>query len=473
MNLEFPGSLKLNGLTNINLVLGKNGCGKSSLLKNIDQAIVQRSGAGASKYITPERGGVLRYDPNVDSNITSNSIWLQTTRRNNRFDQFRQQTMVLYRRLELLVLREIDVDRNKKERFADTIGEINQLLENIQIEQREADFKIVLKGGGAEVNPENISSGEAELIGLAIECLTYARECKQKPQFGWLLLDEPDVHLHPDLQARFAAMLAKLAKEQKMKILIATHSTALTAALAANEETRLCFIRKGSTTLDFRPASECLRRVVPVFGAHSLSSIFNQYPLLLLEGEDDVRIWQRAVRVSNGSLKLYPVETGGNGELDKYEAETAEILQSVYDTPQAFSARDRDDSPDTPLPAVGPVLRFQLHCRAAENLLLSDDVLESLKCRWDELVARIEAWIQANPKHVHIEYMTAFKNGGYLRKSHDLKEIRNDLLGLLGTTKSWEDAIGIVIGKLKISGAPSTDSLQTYLGVGICANLLK
>lgn len=472
MDLEFPGQLKLGNLNWINVVLGRNGCGKSSLLKQIDAAITGRDGPVASKYITPERGGVLRYDPGVDSNITSSSSWLQNTRRNNRFDQFRQQTMVLYRRLELLVLREIDADRAKKERFADIISSINQLLENIKIEQRDADFKIVAANGGNDIGPEHISSGEAELIGLAIECLTYARECKQRPNPGYLLLDEPDVHLHPDLQARFAELVLKLCKEEKMRVVLATHSTALAAALSAGN-VHYCFMQKGQSTLRFRPASECMQRIVPVFGAHPLSAIFNSSHLLLVEGDDDARIWHRALRVSQGRLKLYPVETGGDGELDKYETETAEIVSSIYDAPVVFSIRDGDDAPDVALTAIGPVQRYKLKCRAAENLLLTDDVLGLIECPWPELTQRIDAWIEAHPQHVHAKYMRAFKDDGFQRRTHDLKEIRNDLLGIIGTNKSWEDAIGIALGRMLPSNAPAEHALQTYLGTDICTNVLK
>lgn len=472
MDLKIAHGPQLENLATVNVILGKNGCGKSTLLKNLDQIITQSGDNSAAKYITPERGGVLRYDPNVDNNVTNAGGWLQNTRRNNRFDQFRQQTMVLYRQLELLVLREIDLDRSKKERFSDTIESINALLENVKIEPRNADFRIVTRADGKEVSADQISSGESELIGLAIECLTYARDCKQRTSPGYLLLDEPDVHLHPDLQARLAELILKLSEDGKMRVLVATHSTALAAALAT-QATHFCFMQKRQSTLTFKPASECMRRVIPVFGAHPLSSIFNASRLLLVEGEDDVRIWQRAIRVSGGRLKLYPVETGGDGQLDRYERETAEIVSSIYDRPTAFSIRDGDNTPESTLSAVGPVKRFKLSCRAAENLLLTDDVLSILECPWSTVAERMEAWIASNPQHVHAEHMKAFRSGGFQRRIHNLKDIRNDLLAIIGTSKSWEDAVGIAIGRMRIVDTPSEHSLQRYLGADLCLTILN
>jgi len=57
-------------------------------------------------------------------------------------------------------------------------------------------------------------------------------------------------------------------------------------------------MRPGDTDLQFAPIDDGLRKVLPVFGAHPLSNIFNQAPVLLLEGDDDERIWQQAVRSS-------------------------------------------------------------------------------------------------------------------------------------------------------------------------------
>jgi hypothetical protein len=67
-----------------------------------------------TKYISPERGGTLKYDPNVDNNISTNQGWLQNTRRQNRFEQFRQQSAAQFRSLEVLILREIERDAEKR-----------------------------------------------------------------------------------------------------------------------------------------------------------------------------------------------------------------------------------------------------------------------------------------------------------------------------------------------------------------------
>ena len=90
---------KLHGLSSINVILGKNGCGKSTLLKAIESQLSNQDG-WKTTYITPERGGVLIHQPNIEQNITSNIQWLASTRRANQFTQFREQTLSQYRKLE-------------------------------------------------------------------------------------------------------------------------------------------------------------------------------------------------------------------------------------------------------------------------------------------------------------------------------------------------------------------------------------
>ena len=69
------------------------------------------------------------------------------------------------------------------------------------------------KGSKKSVRANDISSGESELISLGIEFLVFGEEL-QAEKDNWLLIDEPDVHLHPDLQARLVRFLEKLVKEK-------------------------------------------------------------------------------------------------------------------------------------------------------------------------------------------------------------------------------------------------------------------
>ena len=104
-------------------------------------------------------------------------------------------------------------------------------------------------------------------------------------------------------------------------------------------------------------------------------------PLLLVEGEDDVRIWQQSVRSSFGRIAVWPTAAGDIQSLDKYEKTAADVIGAVYDNALAFSLRDRDELPYE-IGDITHVVRMRLFCRSAENLIFSDDVLASLGLTW-------------------------------------------------------------------------------------------
>jgi energy-coupling factor transporter ATP-binding protein EcfA2 len=468
-------------LGGINVILGKNGCGKSTFLHGLD-AVLGSMPQVRTRYITPERGGMLDYQPNVESNISGNPSWLRDTRRANRFGQFREQTVVQYRLLELAVLRKLEDDvraggpQLEAKSFHETVDQINELLDNVQIRRASEGggaFTTHSRATGEQVGSSLVSSGETELISLAIECLTFAAQCEPDKE-NVLLLDEPDVHLHPDLQARLMQLLIRLVNDNGFTVLLATHSTAVVAALASTPETRVALMKAGDRELQFHAISEVHRRVLPIFGAHPLSNIFNKSPVLLVEGDDDERIWQQAVKTSQGKLRLYPVACDGVSHLPEYEGVVTSVLGAVYDNPVGFSLRDRDNDPES-IEDLPPLVRCRLSCRTAENLLLSDDVLGAAGVAWTDVVERIQGWLGTGLAHPKRAQMQDFADGGFERKSAPLKDIRMLLVGeMIGSSKPWEVLVGQTIGTAYVSGhfSVAAHSLGDYLGTKTVSALL-
>jgi len=475
MNLENKNGYTLNNLSKINVVLGKNGCGKSTALKKVQQALENDSQFGNTKYITPERGGALKYNPSIEQNTSSNPKWLPHQLRKNQFTQFKEQTVLQFRKLELLSLREIEQNPELRNdhgyTFQAIVDAINTLLDNIEIKREGSDFNIYNKADSAGIEPDSISSGESELIALGIECLVFAKESPEGSE-NILFLDEPDAHLHPDLQVRLALFLKGLVEENHFRVVLATHSTSFLAAFESYPNVSIEFIATGQTIIEFKNVSDTYRRILPIFGAHPLSNLFNEAPIFLVEGEDDERIWQQAIRTSQGSLKLYPCAVDSIDHLNEYEVQVAEIINSIYDSAKAYSLRDRDegieDINDTP-----PVIRMRLSCRAAENLLLSDEVLLRLNINWEELKIKIENWLANNTEHSHYEVMLDFKSTGFNRKNYNLKRIRNDLMGIIESSKPWEVVVGQTIALTSYIDSPADNSIQNYLGEKLVCSVLK
>jgi ABC-type multidrug transport system ATPase subunit len=470
------GGATLGNLSHINVLLGKNGCGKSTVLKRIEEGL-DRNKFGRVRYISPERGGLLNYEPNIEQAILNSPGWMEGARRKNQSENFRQQSAVLFRRLEVLILREIERDHVKPDykprNFDDVVNPINGLLERVRIERDVArPFKIVDRESGGPATAESLSSGEAELISLGIECLAFKYECDPTNP-NVLLIDEPDVHLHPDLQNRLAAFMRETFDGTNITLVLATHSTALLSGLADDPTARICFMRRNQIDLDFQSISEIDRTILPIFGAHPLSNIFNEAPVLLIEGEDDERVWQQAVRSAEGKIRLYPCDVDGKTHFTEFETEVNKLISAVYDDARTFSLRDRDVGPEA-IDDVGNVIRMRLSCRAAENLMLSDDVLAIAGTDWSSLCDNIEAWIVNNGVHKFHSEVVRFRDEGFDRKGFDLKNIRNILLGLI-STKPWEVLVGQGIAKLAKDrrGIAGDNGLIAYLGPKVCHHLLK
>lgn len=475
MNLLDRNGYNLKGLDKVNIIVGKNGCGKSTALKQVETSLANDADLGKTKYISPERGGYLKYNPNIEQLINNDPDWLDNELRNNQSPNFRYLSLYNLMRLERIINREIATNReirlNLDYTFQNKIDLINKLLDNIEFQQEEDTFKIYTKENKQEILPHQISSGESELICLAIQCLAFQKECIDGKE-NILFLDEPDVHLHPDLQLRLGEFIMKLVEEGNFRVIVATHSTAFLGAFYHYSDISIEFMTSGQKDLCFRKVTEIYKRVLPIFGAHPLSNIFNEVPIFLVEGEDDVRIWQQAVRTSQGRIKIFPCAVDTITKLNEYEKEVSKIINAVYDKAKAFSLRDRDEKCEE-IDDIPPVIKMRLSCRAAENLILSDDILERLGTSWEKLIPEIDSWIANNSNNRYYKQMLSFKEDGYKRKEFDLKEIRINLMSIIGTNKPWEVAVGQAIGELKILPECKEHSLQDYLGNKLVEEILK
>lgn len=452
MNIN-AGDYELHGLGRLNVLLGRNGVGKSRLLRAVD--VSDTPSFSTKKYLSPERSGALAFQWPVEQQQANDRDFLRRDRRQNQASQFKPQSASQFARLETEVLRAIEGTRrlDLSYAFKNYLDQINDLLENIVIgpvpgQTRGIEFRA--KNGGQPLEPGVISSGESELIALAIECLVV--EFDKKPgEKGLILLDEPDVHLHPDLQLKLVMLIRSLAEKHDLTVLIATHSTAILAALADYEDARVGFMSAGQRRINFVVPSNALRAILPIFGAHPLTRVYSEMPLLIVEGDDDVRIWQQAVRSASGKLMFHPSACGGKGEMATYESEADKVLGAVYDTAIGYSLRDGDGVVEE-LEDIGRIVRCRLKCRSSENLLLTNEVLKSAKTDLARVRAGLARWRDEHQGHEASAFLAGIEKEQFDRMQANLKPIRNLLAAQLSTSKPWEVLVGQAIAALPLAG---------------------
>jgi len=451
------------------VLLGKNGSGKSSQLR----ALNARKSLN-TKYISPERGGTLKYNPNVDNNMSNSESWLDDTRQKNRFEQFREQSAVQFRNLELLVLREIEQEEKKRKdtnySFDVILGKINSLLPAIKLIRSDKGFSIQSKSG-TQIQEEAISSGESELIALAIEVLVFSRSSTKEKV---LLLDEPDVHLHPDLQHKFVEFIESVAQETDMRVVIATHSTAIIGAFSNQSDLSIVPIssRDQAKHISFKRSRVC-DEIIPVFGAHPLSSVFNLSPVILVEGDDDKRVLEQLTRSSNGKVKLSPCVVGTVSELNTWENWLNQFLPVLYDSPVGYSLRDLDGSQQTDIEDNGVVRRIRLNCYAIENILITDQCLSEHGFTPSIFKDELERWHNQYPNHKFAGDVEVLIGNFDNRRTIKVKNIRNIIVALLNTNKPWEVIVGQSIASNLTCSDSGEHSIKSYLGVKFVTELLS
>ncbi|EGR0394255.1 ATP-dependent endonuclease [Vibrio vulnificus] len=477
--LEFGEQQRAEGLKNINILLGKNGAGKSRFLRSIDEFFSYQEGYNI-RYISPERAGVFKRDGYVLNNLESDPHWLGNARRVNQAENFKAVSATLLREVETAYLRQLqdntDIRNDPNRNFrTDRLDSINRLLSNISIYQEGSNFEFRNTEGDL-IQPDQISSGESESVSLAVE-LMYFFDNLKRDRFNLLLLDEPDVHLHPDLQGRLASFIINLVEslsptdKDNVAVILATHSTPFICALAKSEHTSIGTKDFGVATVSFVEISTQLKKIAPFFG-HPLSLSLSQDPMLILEGEDDERVWQQAARSSQGKIKLFPVIASSVDQQTELESFTADMIESLYDEPVAFSLRDGDGVSDELVP-IRSVARFRLQCYAIENLLLTDQVLAQLGTTWSDFQKLAENWLQENVQHRDHGKIRELIDDPNRQRNVKIKDIRQLVCAICSTNKPWEVAVGQAIGKLDVTRLNLGDfDLATFIGAEATQKLL-
>lgn len=464
---------------NLNILLGRNGSGKSRYLRSLDEEL---SGKGECnvRYISPERAGVFRRDGSVITNMEQHDSWLAQVRRKNQADNFKAASAQLLRDVETAYLRklqdlpEIRLDPTRTF-YADRLERINRLLPNIRIEQEKSDFVFRSLSGG-KIEPDQISSGESESVSLATEIMFFF-DTLNPEAFNVLLLDEPDVHLHPDLQARLIHFLiqhiAELNSEMKARVavFVATHSTPLVSAASASDVAKVGTKLFDNERVRFQSLDENIQKVGPFFG-HPLSLSLSNDIMLIVEGEDDERVWQQAARSSSSRINVFPVIAQSVDVQSEMEKFCDRLLVAIYDEPKAYSIRDGDGIVG-PLDAIGPVTRFRLRCYAIENALVTDECLSNLGCTWNNFVGLANKWIEENTEHRDVNLVRDLCQSADRLRNRKVKPIRQLVCAIAGSNKPWEVVVGQAIASLRREDLVEHGArLSSFLGVELVKEIV-
>jgi ABC-type hemin transport system ATPase subunit len=459
------GDWVLENLNHVTVLFGKNGSGKSVLLRNL-----LNLSQGSRHLALPERPGSLNPEPRF-ANEESSSVSRANQRQQNTIADYRQRT---FTRIQVLL--------NKRGfhlapgSMDNTIEDVHQLLKDllpdftVRIIAESPFFEILRTDGSSVTDVNQVSSGEIGLISLAVDLVTICAIWNLEGTPSRLLLvDEPDTHLHPDLQEYLASFLVTLVTKYQLQLIVATHSTTLLAALGyhGKETTSAIYLNRSTLPQKAIVFTKHLQEISSCLGGHALMGPLFGAPLLLVEGDDDYRIWSQVPRHHVIQLAALPC----NGEeIFTYQATLEQIFESLRTSttiPAGFALLDSDKklpksttSPQRHIPFI------QLACHEAENLYLADEIIAGLGgLDWPTACARIKG--QAHRFGAKQEELAECDK--WDRRVADIKHLISEIATILDTKNvHWTKRVGTGIGSSKPTG-----QLATFLGPTVMSALWR
>jgi energy-coupling factor transporter ATP-binding protein EcfA2 len=460
------GSWEFTALNQLTVIFGKNGSGKSQLLRGI-----AASKEGTYHYTFPERTGDIVSDMSLVQDQLHNPRGTNTAANpsKNLSSSFRQNAVS---RLHVLLLKMSGKPGGSalgsaKEDIQEFLGELLPDFQLKIIAGKQNNIEITRIVSGEVVSSvEALSSGESELLGLGIDLMTACAIWDLDDKTNRvILLDEPDAHIHQDLQQHLASFLVKISEKYNVQIIIATHSTTLLSALGyfGGDKTSIVYMSKHGVRQQAIKFNDGLQELSLCLGGHLLMGPLFGAPLLLVEGDDDYKIWSHVPRF--GTIKLAVLPCYGSDRVKQYQKTLEKLfdnLRSIKDGPVGFALLDGDKN----LPIANPphstqdhVKFINLSCMESENLFLTDEVLKMIGTTWDAAIIELK-------KESH----QLGKNKGRLdncdswnRKDVDIKDLINHICKILDPKNiPWTVTVARCIGISKPTG-----QLKEFLGVDV------
>ncbi|MBQ7074871.1 AAA family ATPase [bacterium] len=152
----------------------------------------------------------------------------------------------------------------------------------IDFAQGEISIKLKDKNGDIFFLSD-LSSGEQSL--LLIMFAIFGNDLKN----GFIIIDEPELHIHPQLQKELAIFLNQISKERGTQIFLSTYS-----ALFINENniTNVYrFVRKENKTNVYTPQIKFFledAKLVHILKYENISKIFFVNKIIMVEGDSDL-----------------------------------------------------------------------------------------------------------------------------------------------------------------------------------------
>lgn len=227
-----------------------------------------------------------------------------------------------------------------------------------------AAYTFAIRRGGRWITADKFSSGEKEIVHFLLAL--FALNAKD----GVVLVDEPELHLHPRWQRIFLHLFRELTTERNNQFLIATHSAVFVSPDTINSITRIH--RKGTSGSGKVALQDVVlpekKNLIRMINSQNNERIFFADKVVLVEGVTDRVVFssliERACTKFSNFQAIEVVEVGGKHNFADYQA-----LLAALET-DCFVIADRDYLAEVGEPATKSL--FTNSDRHAADALLSN-----------------------------------------------------------------------------------------------------
>jgi putative ATP-dependent endonuclease of the OLD family len=283
------------------------------------------------------------------------------------------------------------------------------------VDPRKNIYEITVRRDGREFSIARASSGEKEILNFLFG--VFALRIRD----GLLLVDEPELHLHPRWQGLLRDLFAELSIATGNQFFISTHSPAFVTPQTVENIRRVARDDRGSTRavgLTGLPLSD-KRALLHIINSHNNERMFFSDRVVLVEGIHDRLVFQRLVDLMRSIEKITDVveviEVFGKGNFERY----AEFLNAL----KIPTIRVGDLDYLCSLSGLGVDDLFEVGWKPIER-----DVLKSKKSKDRETLARLLEYAIQEGQVDRLKDFWAYVKGRYMRLRSDLGDAEQERL---------------------------------------------
>lgn len=179
------------------------------------------------------------------------------------------------------------------------------------------DYQIKLARQGKEVLLSQASSGEKEVLNFLLGISAF------NVKNGLILIDEPELHLHPKWQAMLRDLLLEISRTTGNQIIVATHSPVFIHPSTVGNVVRVYKDASGASQAAKGRSDGKAKDILHIVNSHNNEKLFFADKVVLVEGIQDRLVFSAYLEHSLGLLKrnevIEVVEVHGKENFQKYK----------------------------------------------------------------------------------------------------------------------------------------------------------